>query len=341
MNRIDLPNTIDSTGATDATNLLMDFINAQPPDTHIVFPYAGRFKCEGIVQLIDRVDLTISGNGSVIVADTDGSTFPKPANITDSNWPQTRRHVFIRAGDGIRIEDLHVHGAHPNPGVLGAYVSSREGQHGFAIHGSKNVTLCRCEVRRVYGDFLYLGSQLSAPCDGVTVEYSTFRSNGRQGVALIGCRNVLLHRCVIDDVRRTHIDIEPHPGDVVQNCTVSENWFGPQLNNWISASGADAAVSDNSFMGNDITRCNPIVTYGHPNIVRGKVTMNYNRGLRPSSGPSGAVWAFTNINGVNVVGNYQPVEPNQNMYLAGVRSCSNVSVRNNIVPNGLGEKITL
>ena len=65
-------------------------------------PAGARYRVEGILQLIDKTNLTIDGNGALIFALTDGSGVTPPNGLTN-NWPRGRAHVEIVGGSGIVI----------------------------------------------------------------------------------------------------------------------------------------------------------------------------------------------------------------------------------------------
>src|SRR6476659_3073622 len=115
---ITVPSSIDATGGRDVTQALNTFFAAAPAGATVRFPSGGRFRIVGVLIVSGRRDVTIEGNGSTLVAPTDGSeTRPQSRNV-GGHWPRRRSHVDILDSAGITVRDLTVQG--PNPG--GRYV---------------------------------------------------------------------------------------------------------------------------------------------------------------------------------------------------------------------------
>jgi hypothetical protein len=339
MSRVNVPESIDPSGSEDVTAELTDFVNSQPDGTDISFPPSSRYRCESILQLINRKNMRIFGNRSVIFAMTDGSTATPP---TDSShlWPRKRTHVKLLGGENILIDSLHVVGAHPSPGENGDYLSTHEAQHGFELLNVLGAHLVDCRVRNVYGDFVYMAGPGGVWCEDIILDRFDGRSNGRQGVAITAARRVSVLNSYFDDVRRTFIDIEPNGASGgAEDVTISQNCFGRQRLNWISGGGHGPNVKNLVVQGNRLLNSVARVDIGNSTDRRGPVAFEYNVCHRPYGSPSGVCWSFWNIDGVRCTHNYQKLQAGRSMYLVGVSNCTDHgTVNSNILPDGIGDK---
>ena len=104
----------------------------------------------------------------------------------------------------IIFRDLKVRGANPNGGTSkGAYVRKLETQHGFKFEGVQGAELDHVEVTDVYGDFVYISrdTRRRSRRRNIWIHDSTFRRNGRQGIAVVAANNVIIE----------HNTLRPHP----------------------------------------------------------------------------------------------------------------------------------
>ena len=83
-----IPASIDATGARDVTQELNTVIATAPAGATVRFPAGGRFRVDGIVFVSGRHDVTIDGQGSTLVAPTDGSATPVPRYNFRAAWPR-------------------------------------------------------------------------------------------------------------------------------------------------------------------------------------------------------------------------------------------------------------
>ena len=193
-----VPGSIDSSGATDVTDALQDFLAQVPNGSTIEFPQGGQYRVDGSLGINGKHDLTVDGNGSTVFATTRGER-----NRTQWNVVESTRIVF---------RDLVVKGANPNGGLADdAYQAELEAQHGFNIIGSVGVELDDVTVTDVYGDFVYIGQREGTNFSRkIWVHDSTFARNGRQGIAVTAGREIVLERNTIGDTRRATFDLEPN-----------------------------------------------------------------------------------------------------------------------------------
>src|SRR5207248_6077073 len=92
-----VPLTIDSTGTTDVTSQLTNFVAGVPDGSTISFRAGGRYRTEGTLRFPNRHNLTIDGAGATLFATTTGSP--------------GRTHVWFAGGGPVTVRDLDVVGA--------------------------------------------------------------------------------------------------------------------------------------------------------------------------------------------------------------------------------------
>lgn len=239
-----VPRSIDSTGATDVTVALNNFVAGVPDGSTIVFPRYGSYRVEGTLLLTDRNGLTFEGNRSKIFATTRGDG--------------ARRHIEVVRGSNLVFRNLSVDGANPNAGVAKeAYVPELEHQHGFSFRGTVGAVLDRVTVSDVYGDFFYLGYDVfgtKAWTRDVTVRRSTFQRNGRQGTTITGADDVTIEGNRFFDVTMNVVDLEPNDKkggatNIRVNRNTARNWGAFFLA--VGGQGAirDVSVTENMLYG--------------------------------------------------------------------------------------------
>ena len=296
---VDIPASIDATGAQDVTQALNTVLAAAPDGATVRFPAGGRFRIDGVMTVAGKRDLTIDGQGSTLVAPTDGAEHPAPDYRLRGSWPRLRRHVVVADSSGITIRDLAVAG--PNAG--GRYVARLEGQAAFTITRTHDVLLDGVTARAVYGDGVYLVDASS----GVTVRGCTFDHIGRQGVAVVDASDVRVEHCTIADVARSAIDLEPGRGQAM-HVHVQDNDIRNVENFLLAAVGAGPNVGDVWIEGNRVRGGRGVSVYaGVAHSLRSGIHIVGNTGAGASAGYQGALLRFERFDGVEVTGNRQSV----------------------------------
>jgi parallel beta helix pectate lyase-like protein len=227
-----VPASIDATGRRDVTTPLHAFLARVPNGSTVAFRQGGRYRVEGTLRLRDRHDLTFLGNGATIFATTKGDR-------TRSQWQ------FVR-GQRITFRNLIVRGAHPHGGTSdSAYQSKYEAQHGFWFAGTRDVLLDHVTVTDVYGDFVYIAKDLDTRIwsERVTIRWSTFARNGRQGISVTAGRDVRIEHNTITQTRRSTIDLEPNTRSWgAERVVIADNVIGPGRLMFVAAGGAAGRV---------------------------------------------------------------------------------------------------
>lgn len=315
---------IDATGATDVTNPLNALLASAPNGSTVLFPAGARYRCEGIVQLINKQNVTIEGNGALIFATTDGSGVAPPEG-DQHLWPRTRSHFRVDGGSGIVVRNLNVQGANPNAGLGDdAYVSALEAQHGFHLVGVDGIELDNVTATDVYGDFVYLGTKGQNPwTQNAHVHDSRFERNGRQGIAVTAARDVVIENNFMDQMRRSIFDLEPHSvtGGAL-NIVIRNNEVGRSRLLFLASGGKGSNVS--FALENNVSHDQMQIFVKDGNGARrGPIRVVGNVSDRILGAPN-PVMRFWRIDGLVVRDNVQPT--NENREMTGVWTCESTGV---------------
>ncbi len=304
-----VPATIDATGAHDVTAALNRFFAGVRPGTTVTFPAGGRYRAEGIVLVAGAVRLTIEGNGATIFATTDGRGVTPPRHGFAAQWPRRREHLEFRQANGLRVHNLTIRGANPHAGAnRAAFVVALEGQAGIALIRSRNVVLDDVTVTRTYGDLIYIAGRTT----GVTITGSRLTDSGRQGVGIVNGSNVRVTNNDISGIARSVVDLEPPGRWVANDVRIDGNRIGDYVNFLLDAKGGGPNIERIRLESNRVTSTRGIsVVAGVDRRTRRDLEIVGNRGTTPAhplgTYGSGAIIQLTNLSGVIIRDNTQPV----------------------------------
>ncbi len=329
---ISVPPSIDATGAADVSAAMAAFLDTVPDDTVIEFPAGGTYRMESTFWIHHRRGLTFDGNGALVFATTPGD--------------KGRRQIAVEGGSDIVIKDLRVKGANPYAGKLfnEAFQLDKEAQHGFDILGVKRMTLTGVTVTDTYGDFVHMTKEYNGIwAEDVVVRDSHFERNGRQGIALVAARNVLIEGNTLTDMRRATFDLEPGRGDGwgVDNVTIRNNDIGPGRLFFVAAAG-NGPVNNITIEGN---RLDDIALQIYMNDKSGGMRHNWkvlnNTSNRVHNNRDLAPMRFWRINGLEVHGNVQPMTKGFEMYGVRAETACNLSLDGNTYLNSTGQSLLI
>ena len=304
-----VPASIDATGSTDVAAQLQSFIDGAPNGSTIVFRAGGTYRLDSALRLRGKRNVTLEGNGAQLrIEGTTGRS--GSSGIIVENY-----------SENATIRNLTLVGNNQEAGTSAA-CCSREGQHGIAVFGSTNTLIEDVEIRRVWGDCVYVNA--TAPgiwADGVTFRDSTCRLTGRHGVGIIAGKHLRIERVVFDEIGFMVVDIEPgvsHEGAsdvIIRDNTVGTYGLTDALVPWLlEAAGAagsvvrDVTVTGNTVAGNRDGYSGAVLGLNIKVIgedkVRAGFTVTDNTARSTASGP---VMYFSQVDGVTVTGNVQPL----------------------------------
>ena len=203
---MNVPSSIDATGATNVLHDLQTFFNTVPDYTTVVFPAGAKYDIEGSLILMKRTNLTLVGNGATLLTRTDGyGQTPQPgAGLLVAPAAPQRRDLN---DNGLLITGLHINGSN-RPGGPHTYIAAIEAQHGFDIEHSNRVTLRGNTIEHVHGDFVNITSNSTQ----IEVINNTMSYSGRQGISVTSANGVLLLHNSLFAVGRSAFDLEPDTG---------------------------------------------------------------------------------------------------------------------------------
>ena len=249
-----VPRTIDSTGATDVSAVLNSWLASVPSGTSLVpvtvkFPSNARYWVEEPIWIEHKQMLNIVGNGATLF---EKNPCTAGTEACGSTFMQTDRALLNLVFDNsISATGLSLVGANQNPGH---YDAAYEGQCGFCVRGSRNVTITGNRVTDMYGDGVYVDywgpydtcsinySYLwtpPVPCTAteamqqptnISVSNNTFTGLGRHGLAVITGQQISFISNTLTNTGYLGVDLEPDDTtggtQWIDHITVDGNSFG-------------------------------------------------------------------------------------------------------------------
>jgi hypothetical protein len=309
---VNVPSTIDATGSTDVTAKLQAVIDKAPNGATIAFPSGGRYKLGTALRVSGRRSLTLDGNGARLDLPTSDLNSPRSSGIQ------------VRDGStGTTIRDFVLVGSNNAAGTSAAFDTNRQSNHGVAVLSATDTLVERVDIRRAWGDCLYVSrSSTGGWSDGVIFRDSTCSLTGRHGVGIIAGSRIRIVDNVFDDLGLFVVDIEPNVSiEGAKDVVIRGNRIGgyaldSDWESWVlAACGPDvgAVIRDVTLTGNTIESSraglNSRVNGLHVKICgdrgpRANFVVTDNVGLATVAGPA---MTFTQVQGVTVTGNSQPL----------------------------------
>lgn len=266
---------------------------------------------------------TIHFTGELISITDGGQTLPSNGQPS-RKWPRRRAHVRIYECKNLVITGLVVIGPNIHGGLSDeAYNTELEAQHAIEIEDSENITIKDADLSYIYGDGIYLRR-----VTGAVIENVFIHNNGRQGIAIIDSKNVVIKNNHFDQIRRTHIDFENNnESEVIGNISIVNNKFGASRLNWISGKGK-------GWIQNIMIHNNYLYNESFDVYISDARNLNFidNLSLKNRGTPLTQAMRFFNVDGLYIADNVIPVQPNRGMYLGGCYGCKNVLIGDNLLP---------
>ena len=309
---VKLPASIDATGSKDVSAALQQFVWDVPNGSTIKFKAGGRYKLGEAIRISDKRGLTFAGNGATL-------KLVGPGLVRGSA-------LLVQNSRNTTIRDLTIVGNHAAAGTKDA-LGDQQGQHGVGVHGSTNTLIENVDISRVAGDCFNIKTWFDQTdwSDGVTIRDSSCRLTGRMGAVMNGASDVLIEGNVFDDIGYAVFAFEPNmeyqgsEGIVIRDNTIGAysltDQFSPKLLYacdalWIDGPSTvrDVTLTRNTVAGNRSGK-DGAMTGLHLKICgdrgnRVNFTITNNTASQAVNGPS---MQFTEVKGVTVTGNKQPL----------------------------------
>jgi len=217
-----VPATIPADGSRAVESDIMQFLTTVPDGSKVLFPPNGIYGQNGPIDVPDRTNLEIDGNGSTFkqLLPTD------PSRPNNANWR-------IAGGNGVVLHSLVIRGAY-DPVPRGTIDQGFPNDHGISILGAQNAQVRDVQVFNVAGDFLACdpdvrrGSDYASdpPCRNVLVDGLRGQHAGRQGVSATAADGFTLQNSSLTDVQNEGVDLEIDvAGELMRNVNVVNNEF--------------------------------------------------------------------------------------------------------------------
>jgi hypothetical protein len=269
-----------------------------------------------VLYISSKRNLTIDGNGARLNLPPGGMSWQ-----SIGFWVLTSTGTTIR--DLTMVGDNHLGGTNQTDW-------SRQNNHGIIVLNSFDTLIQRVHIRRVWGDCLnirHVDGHEGEWNDGVTFRDSSCRLNGRSGVIVHDARNVRIVNNVFDDIGYAVVGMEPeqhfqgasdvvirgntigsysltpdYRGYVLYACDAPANSSGPSTIRNVTFTGNTVAGGNRNGIDNELTGLFILICGDRGN--RENFTITNNTAASTVRGPA---MRFTNVRGVTVTGNDQPL----------------------------------
>lgn len=329
---VEVPSTVAADCSVDVTPALNEIVAKARRGATIELAPGGCYRLDGSLLIRGKKDLTIAGNGASLEARTPGD--------------KDRRHVWVWGGKNLVVRDLTVRGANPTPGPEQGYNGARPFQHGFALQGVRGARLERVTVTAVYGDFVYVGPHLENGrwSRDVVVRNSTLVEGGRQGIAVVAGKRVVIDRNEIGGAGQSLFDLEPN--QVTQGAVdvrITRNRTGSARHFWLANKAVGTNIRDIVVKGNRMLTPTPGLVFvsGPADGFRGPMVFADNElqttGTVSDDGSRGAFY-LGRVQDVVVRGNRVVLPTGRGMPVVQSHSSLDVVVTDNEFVNG-GEEL--
>jgi hypothetical protein len=196
---VTVPGGIEDADPREVTAALQAVIDGAPDGALIRFPAGTTYRIEGPLEVAGRTGLTIEGTGVVLI---------QPALGEDPG-----REIWrIKDSRSITLTGFRLEGANPDPGV---FVEGFEWQHSVSIEGAVDTLIDRVEMVRPMGDCVYVAFGDLAWATGVWVRDSSCHGAARQGIAVVGGRDIRVERTRFGEIGLSVLDLEPEAGGAI------------------------------------------------------------------------------------------------------------------------------
>ncbi len=310
-----VPSSIDYKGRRDVSSQLQRFINRVPNNSRIVFRGRGVYRLRHGINLSNRRNLVLDGNGATLRARGSASR------------PLDSVFALMQGSRNLRFRDFTLVGNNRNAGTARAF-GGGEHLHGFYIGGATDILIEDVIIRNFPGDCVYIGTNSGTTWSrNITFQDSRCSGTGRHGVGIIAARDTLIQRVTFDKIGFMVVDIEPNRrvegaiDTVIRNNKVGTYGHTNRFVSWFVAASAGARgapVRNLTISGNKVTGVARAgydrTALGISVIIDGGTGPRSNIGIRNNTSTRtvsrtmhGAPILIRNASGVTVTGNRQPM----------------------------------
>jgi hypothetical protein len=219
------------------------------------------YRVDGTLDLIDRRDLTIDGQGATLAASVLPPASPK---ITRQMWS-------VVGGSDVTLENMTLRGTNPTA----TFDVDREWFPLIQIAGTRTVLVQGLHGSHSWGDFVSIGPDVrrvtgsngsgAVPAEDVTIRGSSASVIGRHAVMCNGCDKVLIDHDDFSDVAYQILDIEVEAASWhARDIALTDNTIGGRVKLSVLANagiGHDVTgitVSGNTMTGTPVSCAPPI-----------------------------------------------------------------------------------
>ncbi len=287
-----------------------------------MFTPNGCYRVDGTLTIARRNRLTFDGKGSTFRAFTSGRELAP-------TLARTRSMFNFWQGTNITVRNTIVRGANPAAGTGDfAYVAALEGQTAYVIGGVTNMVMDHVQAYDVYGDFVFVG----ADTKNLLVKNSTFARNGRQGWTING-QDIVFENNTIRQTRRATIDMEPATlTSATRRVMIRNNTIGVGRLYFLANEGVAAPTEDISIIGNRFVGRAMTIRVDPPRGTRARYRVIGNVSDTPVGFGGGGALAFSDVIGVEVRDNVQPMQRGRGISGVSIRASRDVVVTGNTFP---------
>jgi hypothetical protein len=186
----------------DITTAFEQLLRTSVDGTEIAFP-AGDYRV--------HLSLLVQGRHDIVLT---GPTSGPPARLLqtgdghDAPSPNVRSVIDFQRDSRVAARHLTIIGANPRAQDTDYLNNPFEGQAGVATSRGTDTTISDLDIRKTYGDGIYLGWQARR----ALVERNRVSRTGRQGITATDATDATIRDNLVDDVTIQTIDIEPNAG---------------------------------------------------------------------------------------------------------------------------------
>jgi hypothetical protein len=304
---LQVPASIDATGSTDVSSALMSFIAGVPSGSTIVFKAGGTYRVNLALKISGKHNITFNGNGATIKAVGTG---------TNENYSLFYFVSYGGGNSGIAVRNFNLVGSDPTPGT---FTGGQEGQHGILVDGGTTFEIDHNTFSAAFGD----GVEVNSGASYVHIHDNTFTNTGRNGLSVIWGNHVEFDHNTLGHMGYMPFDVEPNTSSQPSSyIAIHDNATGYWSNAFFAVDGSStgAAIHDISVTNNTSTGKSLLTVVMGP-ARKQNVTFSGNRSTSSAGGP---VLRFTNVDGLTVTGNSQPLSSGA---LVSTTSCTGVTAQ--------------